>query len=455
MTNPSSGSPPDTDRHGRRAVWITFFIAMTVAAFVYKAKAEDDRSAFIRWHHQLLELRNGTDIWEKYYFPTPPIMAISLAPLTILPPIEAAMVWYGFKVILASLCLVACMRMAVPPGYRFPWWAQGALILLSLRPILGDLHHANTNLIILSLVVATLVAWRRGYDVLAGMCLALAITYKITPALFLPYFLYKKSWKTVASTFVGIGLFLFVIPSLVLGVKFNWTCLTSWYRLILGPYVEKGVASPQEVNQSMVGVISRLTTDAKPAGLHGYAGLPDYLMERNLVSWSPQTVNWIVKGLSLVFVAMLPVFCRTKTQRRDDPRLLGEFALVVLTMLIVSERSWKHHFVTIVLPYTYLVARVAVLPGTKRLKRGLAGSLFLSAFLMACTSSEFGFVFGKHGHKIAQYYGLFLDAALVVYVVTAWRVMVELKTPLVEVKEGPKPVPPPHLEVAGAKALRV
>ena len=27
-------------------------------------------------------------------------------------------------------------------------------------------------------------------------------------------------------------------------------------------------------------------------------------------------------------------------------------------MLFVSERSWKHHYVTLLLPYTYLVYRV-------------------------------------------------------------------------------------------------
>ena len=33
---------------------------------------------------------------------------------------------------------------------------------------------------------------------LAGLILALSISYKVTPALFIPYFVYKRSWRTVA-----------------------------------------------------------------------------------------------------------------------------------------------------------------------------------------------------------------------------------------------------------------
>lgn len=452
MTDPASGPAPDPDRHGRRAVWIAFLITMIVVAIVYKSKAEDERSAFIRWHPQVSELRDGLNIWDRYYFPNPPIFPISLYPFTYLPPVEAALLWFGLKAALAAWCLVACMRMAAPPGYRFPWWAQAALILLSFRTILGDQLHANNNLIILSLVVATLVAWRRGYDILAGLCLALAITYKVTPALFIPYFLYKKSWRTVGWTFLGIGVFLLIVPSLVLGPAFNAQCLVSWYNRILGPYVEDGVSSTQEVNQSMVGVVSRLLTAGKPAGPHSNnGGFQEYLMGRNFVAWPPHVVSWIVKGLSVLFVAVLALFCRTKATRRDDPRLLGEFSLVVLTMLIVSERSWKHHFVTVMLPYAYLVARVAVLPGSRRLKRGLAAALVLSAFFMACTSSEFGFLFGKDGHKVAQFYGAFLLAALVVYAATAWRVLVERQEPLPEVAKDPRPRPAPHWNANAAR----
>ncbi len=442
MPNPAK-PPQDPARHGYRAVWIAFLMTMIGAAAVYKAKAEDDRSALVRWHHQIVELREGVNIWDKYYFPNPPMFPITLYPLTQLKAVDAAMVWFGLKACLAAACLLACMRMAVPRGVRFPWWAQGAVVLLSLRPIMGDLHHANNNLIILSLIVAMLAAWRRGYDVLAGMLLALAITYKLTPALFVPYFMYKKSWKTVAATFVGMFLFVLVIPSLVLGPRFNLECLTAWYERILGPFVEDGVTSKQEVNQSMVGVVTRMLTSSKKAGAHSYGGVQ---LQLNVADWSPRYVSWLTKGLSFGLLGLLALFCRTKTTKRDDPRLLAEFSLVVLSMLFASERTWKHHFVTVVLPYAFLVSRIWPMPGPKLRKQVIAAGLFLSALLMACTSNDFAFLIGKNFYKVAQFYGFFLMSGVVLYVLTAWCLWREQH-------ESPSSVDvPPRPHLAGASA---
>ena len=53
-------------------------------------------------------------------------------------------------------------------------------------------------------------------------------------------------------------------------------------------------------------------------------------------------------------------------------------------------------------------------------------AMVLSALLMATTSSELGGLFADgQGHKIAQGYGMFLWAGVVLYIATAWRVWVE------------------------------
>ena len=98
---------------------------------------------------------------------------------------------------------------------------------------------------------------------LAGLVLALAISYKVTPALFVPYFVYKRSWRTVGATFLGMGVFLLIVPSLIIGPQFNGECLAMWWHRMISPFLTKGVVSPQEINQSMVGVLTRLLTDTE------------------------------------------------------------------------------------------------------------------------------------------------------------------------------------------------
>ena len=64
---------------------------------------------------------------------------------------------------------------------------------------------------------------------------------------------------------------------------------------------------------------------------------------------------------------------------------------------------------------------------------------------MATTSSELGGLFAHgQGHKIAQGYGMFLWAGIVLFVATAWRVRVESRpgsadAPAAAVGPAPRP----------------
>ena len=433
----SPGAASDPDRHGRRAVWIAALITIIGAGLIYFDKALEDRSAFLRWRHQVLEMMAGANIYDDYYFPNPPIMPLTLYPIMSLPAIEGAMVFFTLKALLAAASVLMCLRMVRLGDRPVPSWVQGMIVLLSLRPIMSDLHHGNNNIVVLFLVCALLTAWRKGYDVLAGLILAYAIAFKVTPGLFLVYFAYKRSWRTVGATAIGMGFFLLIVPSLFLGPGFNGVCLGTWWQHILSPYVSNDAVGDQEINQSMVGVLSRLFTESARVGRYAR------MLKVNVAALDPKLVVTAIKLLSLGLVGLLAWLCRTRTARRDDPRLLGEFSLVVLTMLFVSERSWKHHYVTLLLPYTYLSYRVGMAGLSKRARIALGAALVVSALFIATTSSEMGGLFAKHqGHKIAQAYGMFLWSGVVVYLATAWRVKVEGNIDPAEIGLGASPRSP-------------
>ena len=62
-----------------------------------------------------------------------------------------------------------------------------------------------------------------------------------------------------------MGIFLLIVPSLVIGPQFNGECLGMWWHRMITPFVVKGATSPQEINQSMVWrVLTRLLTDLTP-----------------------------------------------------------------------------------------------------------------------------------------------------------------------------------------------
>src|SRR5262249_10644610 len=157
-------------------------------------KAAQGRGAISRWREQILQV-DDEDIYRRYNYPNPPVMALLLRPIAELPPLAGALAWFYLKVGMTLLALHWTFRIVEAGGRTFPPWAKALTVLLSLRPIMGDLSHGNVNLFILFLVVAALYAFHQRRDLLCGVLLGLAIACKVTPALFVPYFVWKRSWK--------------------------------------------------------------------------------------------------------------------------------------------------------------------------------------------------------------------------------------------------------------------
>src|SRR4051794_24099460 len=93
--------PPPEDRKSPRLGLLLglllFFVALSVQ-HAAKAKAGDHRSAILRWRQQILALtRDGEDVYQRYAYPNPPIMALLLTPVAALPD------WTGLPVLACAL----------------------------------------------------------------------------------------------------------------------------------------------------------------------------------------------------------------------------------------------------------------------------------------------------------------------------------------------------------------
>jgi alpha-1,2-mannosyltransferase len=119
-------------------------------------------------------------------------------------------------------------------------------------------------------------------------------------------------------------------------------------------------------------------------------------------------------------------------------------------MLFVSERSWKHHYVTVLIPYTFLVYEFFSSRIGPRGRAVLVGSWALSFSLMAAASPDLGGLVADQGHEIAQGYGSFLWAGVVLYAMVAWRLWArrsEAPHPAASIDSGPA-IPRSHLAAA-------
>jgi hypothetical protein len=304
---------------------------------------------------------------------------------------------------------------------------------------MGDLYHNNVNIFILFLLAGSLFAFSRGRRMTSGVILGLAIACKVTPALFIPYFLWKRAWGALAGCALGLILFLLLVPGLFLGMNRNLELLSSWERQMIEPFVVNGAVASEHNNQSLPGLVYRLATPNPSFSKFDY-DLWRYtpLEYHNWLALTPKTAQWLLKGCMAVFVVLVMWTCRTPlsvasgqwlvaSKKETDPSCLAtshwppathskgwllaaEFSLIVLGMLLFSERTWKHHCVTLLLPFATIVYYLATQHPTRKLRWFLIGILSTAALLMATTSTSGLFPWWDQGAKLAQVYGAYVWA---------------------------------------------
>jgi hypothetical protein len=405
----ASTRPPVWKRITGRHLLLAILIYFLFISVLYALKAEGSKSAILRWRTQLIEMSEGADIYDKYAYPNPPIMALILTPIVTwtdqvgLPPLVAGLGWFWLKVGMTLLSLVWVFRMIETSERPFPLWAKTLTVLLSLRAITGDLQHGNVNIFILFLVIAGLYAWHRGRDFLGGAVLALAMACKVTPALFVPYLIWKRAWSALAGCAVGLLLFFWpgVVPAMFLGWEENLRSVDSWMKTMVNPYVVQGFVTSEHNNQSLPGLIYRLLTDSPSFVIYpNNQWTPDRY--DNFLHLSTDVARWLVKGFMGLFVLFVIWTCRSP---RGDPRRVAEYAIIVIGMLLFSERTWKHHCVTLLLPFAVLSYQLALWWERKALRTYLIGTMAVVVLLMSTTSIS---LLGRETGKMAQVYGAYV-----------------------------------------------
>jgi hypothetical protein len=109
------------------------------------------------------------------------------------------------------------------------------------------------------------------------------------------------------------------------------------------------------------------------------------------------------------------LLCRTPTVQPQNWRLAAEFGIVILGMLLFSERTWKHHCVTLILPFAVVLYALANLHLSRLMRHYLIVTLVLSAILMASASISLLDHFNG-ASKMAHVYGVYLWTFLLLLV---------------------------------------
>jgi alpha-1,2-mannosyltransferase len=252
-------------------------------------------------------------------FTYPPISAVVMAPLALVSSTTAGVLMTAVSLGLLLGVLVLFLRAAKLADGPRAWKLASAMLPLAvlIEPVRTTLAYGQINIVLMALVACdTLlpstwftvrgrtVGWPRG--ALTGAAAAL----KLTPLVFLLYFVVRRDWRgclSLAGGFLaatGIGF--------ALCPKDSWQYWTStvFQTNRIGPHVFSG-------NQSITGVLFRA---------HLTGGVENKV--------------WL--GLS-VLIGVAALVAVGKAVRRG--RTVTAIALTACTELLVSPVSWSHHWV--------------------------------------------------------------------------------------------------------------
>jgi hypothetical protein len=410
--------------------WLAALAALVAGLLLVRVadKAGDGRQALVKWTPQIEALLAGENVYERSDsgrvrtegvdatesaegFPTPPLTALLLAPFARLGPVAGSVAFAALKLACAAFTLAVALRLAFA-NRAVPALAAVIVVALTARVIASDVSHGNTNLVVLGVLAAALLAHERHMPALCGLFVAFASVLKLTPLLFVLFFLVRRDRAALLGFASGLVLFAIALPGALLGFAWNLELLAAFGQQMVLPYLEGRPLTllvTEHTNQSLFGVLARLTTDS--IAIEARTGVWESDVRIGLVHLDTAAFTWLHRGVAFALVAATIVALFVRNAKSDG---LRAFALLSLAMVALSERSWKQHYVVLVFPLAYLVAVAFERPG--RARSFALAALVLSALTHALSGEG---LLGERTSDLLEAHGAFLLGALALFAATA------------------------------------
>jgi alpha-1,2-mannosyltransferase len=262
----------------------------------------------------------STPIGLNLPFTYPPLAAIVFCPFAWLgmPAASVAITLITLALLLVSTLIVLTRldvwnttRVVPGPAWLRRWWLTALIVAAAaiwLEPIKSNFAFGQINVVLMTLVIADCVPRRTPWP--RGLLLGLGIALKLTPAVFLLYFLLRRDRRAVLTSLASFAAA--TLAGFVLAWRDSWEYWTDTVR-----NTDRIGSASLNTNQNVAGTLARL-------------GLGEH--ERFL--------PWVAACL---LVLALTVWAARRVLRAGEPTLA--VICIALFGLVVSPVSWSHHWV--------------------------------------------------------------------------------------------------------------
>lgn len=256
-------------------------------------------------------------------FTYPPLAAAAFSPFAVLSlPAASAAITLTTLVLLIVSTHIVLTRLQVwqHSSLRAPAWARRGWLAAALaapavafvEPIRANFEFGQINVVLMTLVIADCVPRRTPWP--RGLLLGLAIAVKLTPAVFLLYFLLRRDVRALLVTTAS------AVAATLLGFALAWRDSWVYWTETLRDTDRIGSAS-LNTNQNISGMLARLG-----AGEDARFAL------------------WVLLCFAVLGLTVWSVLRLLRAGPDGDEAVLAVIC-VAMFGLVVSPVSWSHHWV--------------------------------------------------------------------------------------------------------------
>ncbi|KQU03234.1 hypothetical protein ASG56_17045 [Rhodococcus sp. Leaf7] len=257
-------------------------------------------------------------------FTYPPMAAVSFAPMAILPLEVASSIMTAMTMVLLAVTVAVCLRSLVSLSTSTTAWVTGGITAaaFALEPVWSTLDYGQINVVLMCLVVLDVLLKKTPWP--RGMLIGFVTAVKLTPAVFVLYFLLRRQYRAAVVT--GLSFLAFT----ALGFLATFSDSVQYWTEVL--FDSSRIGGPGYIsNQSITGMLARLGLDEGT---------------RSLV--------WIACSAVVGVLAVLAIRRALAAQE-----YLLALCVNAALGLLVSPVSWSHHWVWTV-PMLMVLVHVGV-----------------------------------------------------------------------------------------------
>jgi len=290
-----------------------------------------------------------------------PTTGIYFAPLLLLERNTSLALRYAVAVGCLVITIILFHRMLGGASHSGEWSRLSVGVgagALTLQFILNDLDDGGPHLMLLGILTGGIYAIWTGRERLGAALIGLGIVLKITPALFVLLFLWKRQWR-LASYTVLATVFWIVLPILYMGPTSWWDHHMEWTRNAVLSVLDRQAEGRQEnelqkANLSLRHTLLRYLVTYPPDHRlrqvdHGYQPV------LNL----PSSVANAIVGVAAISLLGLFAWSSSRVfQGPGDPMWARDCAGTLMLALFLSPITWDQHLVWMI-PAAYVVVAAA------------------------------------------------------------------------------------------------